>query len=78
MYTRGSCKTLTFWAGVPPPAADGDGNAWFCNRLTYQRCYDHRKSEDMYTYTQPQEQRNGSDGWTRTSNGRINGAVLYH
>ena len=25
MYTRGSCKTPTFWAGVPPPAADGDG-----------------------------------------------------
>ena len=21
---------------------------------------------------------NGSDGWTRTSNGRINGAVPYH
>ena len=25
MYTRGSCKTPTFWAGVPPPTADGDG-----------------------------------------------------
>ena len=25
MYTRGSCKTPTFWAGVTAPAADGDG-----------------------------------------------------
>ena len=31
-----------------------------------------------YIYIQPQEQRNGSDGWTRTSNSRINGAVPYH
>ena len=50
----------------------------FCNRITHQRCYDHRKSGSKYMYTQPQEQRNGSDGWTRTSNSRINGAVPYH
>ena len=34
--------------------------------------------EGEYMYPQQQEQRNGSDGWTRTSNGRINGAVPYH
>ena len=34
--------------------------------------------EGEYMYPQQQEQRNGSDGWTRTSNSRINGAVPYH
>ena len=61
-----------------PQRMDAPRVEGFCNRLTHQRCYDHRKSGDKYVYAQPQEQRNGSDGWTRTSNGLINGAVSYH
>ena len=81
MYARGSCKTTTFWSGVLARAADCDGT----QSLTGFATASHTKGVTItasqggeYMYTQSKEQRNGSDGWTRTSNGRINGAVPYH
>ena len=81
MYTRGSCKTPTFWAGVTAPAADGDGTPSlpsFATTAHIKGVTITASQEGEYMYPQQQEQRNGSDGWTRTSNGRINGAVPYH
>ena len=81
MYSRGSCKNPTFWVGVSARAADGDETPplpGFATASHIKGVTITASQEGEYMYPQQQEQRNGSDGWTRTSNGRINGAVLYH